>query len=184
MSVPSVKLPLISWLFIIPYNLGYSHISNSGLKNVYVKNSFDNLIKFFMIHKMYGCLCIILEEPNIVFVSTIIFSIADYLINTSTWRERKKSYILQCTSWKMLFLKLSLVENLRIKSLSLFKHQIFFNQHKSCVIVLWKCFPLVISLLSEWSIDSTAVFPCKTLAFSEKYILKEIQGMTHAVLYT
>ena len=84
MSVPSVKLPLISWLFIIPYNLGYSHISNSGLKNVYVKNNFDNLIKFFMIHKMYGCLSIILEETNIVFVSAMICSIADYLINTST----------------------------------------------------------------------------------------------------
>ena len=32
MGVPSVKLPLISWLFNILYNLGYVHISNSGLK--------------------------------------------------------------------------------------------------------------------------------------------------------
>ena len=28
---PSVKLPLISWLIIIPYNFGNVHISNSGL---------------------------------------------------------------------------------------------------------------------------------------------------------
>ena len=27
----SVKLPLIFWLFIIPYKNGYLHISNSGL---------------------------------------------------------------------------------------------------------------------------------------------------------
>ena len=30
-SGPSVKLPLVSWLFIIPYKVGYIHISNSGL---------------------------------------------------------------------------------------------------------------------------------------------------------
>ena len=31
MGGPSVKLFLISWLFIIPYNVGYVHISYSGL---------------------------------------------------------------------------------------------------------------------------------------------------------
>ena len=31
MGGPSVKLPLISWFFIIPYNFGYLHISNRGL---------------------------------------------------------------------------------------------------------------------------------------------------------
>ena len=49
-------------------------------------------LKFLMIHKMYGCLCIILKEINIVFVSVIICSIADNLINTSTWSEINKYY--------------------------------------------------------------------------------------------
>ena len=31
MGVPNVKLPLISWLFIKPFNFGYVHIINSGL---------------------------------------------------------------------------------------------------------------------------------------------------------
>ena len=44
--------------------------------NVYVKNSCDNLIKFFMIHKMYGHLRIIQKEINAVFVSVIICSVA------------------------------------------------------------------------------------------------------------
>ena len=37
--------------------------------------------------------------------------------------------------------------------------------------------------MSEWSINSTEVFFCKTSAFSSNYILNEIQGMTLAVLY-
>ena len=37
MGGPSVKLPLISWLFIIAYKVGYVHISNSGWTNLYVK---------------------------------------------------------------------------------------------------------------------------------------------------
>ena len=32
MGSPSVKLYLISWLFIIPFNFGYIHIINSSLK--------------------------------------------------------------------------------------------------------------------------------------------------------
>ena len=47
-------------------------------------------LKFFMVHKMYDCLCIILKEINIDFVSVIICLIADNRINTSTWRERNK----------------------------------------------------------------------------------------------
>ena len=38
MGGPNVKLPLVplvSWLFIIPYKVGYVHISNSGL-NKYI----------------------------------------------------------------------------------------------------------------------------------------------------
>ena len=37
MSGPSVKLPLTSCLFIIPYNVDYVHISNSGLKMYMLK---------------------------------------------------------------------------------------------------------------------------------------------------
>ena len=37
MDGPSVKLPLNSWLFIVPYNVGYAHISNSGLKMYMLK---------------------------------------------------------------------------------------------------------------------------------------------------
>ena len=36
MGAPSVKLPLISWLFTIPFNFGYVHITISGL-NKYIK---------------------------------------------------------------------------------------------------------------------------------------------------
>ena len=46
----SAKLTLISWLFTIPFNLGYVHIISSGLGNVYIKNSSDNLKKSLMIH--------------------------------------------------------------------------------------------------------------------------------------
>ena len=84
MGGPSVKLPLISWLFIIAYKFGYLTSATVVKTNVYVKNSCVNLIKFFIIHKMYGYLHIILKEINAVFVSVIICSIADNLINTST----------------------------------------------------------------------------------------------------
>ena len=40
------------------YKVGYIYISDSGLNKCNVQNSFDNLIKFFMIHKIYRCLCI------------------------------------------------------------------------------------------------------------------------------
>ena len=75
---------MISWLFIILYSLGYVHISNSGLKNVYVKNSFDNLIKFFVFNKMYGCVCIIHRNEGNKHRLCILCSIAEYLINIST----------------------------------------------------------------------------------------------------
>ena len=65
-----------------------------------------------------------------------------------------------------------LIENLRIKSLTCFIHQ--FN---CCGISLWNFLPLVISLLSEWSIENTAVFPRKISAFGQKYILNKILCM-------
>ena len=37
--------------------------------------------------------------------------------------------------------------------------------------------------LSELSIDSTAVFPCKTSTLSLNYMLNEIQAMALVVLY-
>ena len=97
MGGPSVKLSLISWVFIIPFNFGYDHI------NVHIKNSSGNLTKSFMIHEMHGCQCMILKGINIALVSVIIWSIADNLINTSTLREKKQ--VFQCTKSKMLFLK-------------------------------------------------------------------------------
>ena len=62
MGGTSVKLALISWLFTIPFNLGYVHIINSGLTSVYLKNSSDNLAKSFMIYEIYGCQCMILHK--------------------------------------------------------------------------------------------------------------------------
>ena len=32
MGSPNVKLSLISWLFVIPFNFGYDHIINSSLE--------------------------------------------------------------------------------------------------------------------------------------------------------
>ena len=60
----SAKLTLISWLFTIPFNLGYVHIISSGLTNVYIKNSSDNLTKSFMTHEIYGCQFMILHKGN------------------------------------------------------------------------------------------------------------------------
>ena len=46
-----------------------------------------------MIHEtLYGCQCMILKETNIIFVSVIIFSVADNLIITDTWRKWSKYY--------------------------------------------------------------------------------------------
>ena len=73
-------------------------------------------LKFFMIHKMYGSLCLILKELNFVFVSVITCSIDDNLINTSTWRKRNRYY--------NVLIKKLFIENLRIKFLSIFQHQI------------------------------------------------------------
>ena len=127
---------------------------------------------------MYGYQCMILKEINIILVSVVICSIVDNLINTSTWRKRNKCYsplIQKWFVWK------------EISTCWQFKNKIFKmcsapNQH-SCVIVLRKFLSLVISLLSEWNTDSTAAFPCKTSAFSLKYILNEIQDVITAVLY-
>ena len=84
MDGPSVKVLFISSFFTIPYIVDCVHIGSSDLNKSICQNSFDDLRKFFVIHKMYDCLCIIMKEINIVFVSVIICSIADNLINTST----------------------------------------------------------------------------------------------------
>ena len=39
----------------------------------------------------------------------------------------------------------------------------------SCDFALWKFHALVISLMSEWSIENIALFPCKISAFNKKY---------------
>ena len=119
-------------------------------------------LKFSMVHKMYGCPYIILKEINIVFLSVIICSIADNLINTSTWKERNKYYSVLIQKW-FLWKETSTYWKFKDKIFKLFWA---LNQHNCCVIVLWTFLPLAISLLSEWSIDSTAVLRCKTSPFS------------------
>ena len=84
-------------------------------------------LKFFMIHKMYGCLCITLKEIDLVFVSVIICSIADNLINTSIWRERNKYYSELIRKYFFCEKKLPLIQNLRVKYPSCFKDQITIN---------------------------------------------------------
>ena len=83
-------------------------------------------LKFFMIHKIYGSLCVILKELNFVFVPVKICSIADNVINTSNWRKRN-SYC------NVLIRKCLFIENLRIKFLSFFQHQI------SITVMLLSC---------------------------------------------
>ena len=90
-------------------------------------------LKFFMIHKMYGCLCIILKEIDLIFVSVI----ADNLINTSIWRERNKYYSELIQKRFFCEKKLPLIQNLRIKYSSCFKDQININ------VVLLSCGSLI-----------------------------------------
>ena len=94
-------------------------------------------LKFFMIHKMYGCLCITLKEIDLVFVSVIICSIADNLINTSIWRERNKYYSELIQKRFFCEKKLPLIQNLRTKYSSCFKDQININ------VVLLSCGSLI-----------------------------------------
>ena len=72
-------------------------------------------------------------------------------------------------------MKLSLLENLRIGSLSCIIHQTNF------FIILCNFLPLEVSPLSEWSFDSNEVFSCKTLTFTQKYICIEIKSITLVV---
>ena len=73
MGAPSVKLPLKTWLVIIPFNFG-SHYQQ-WFKHMYI-------LKIVLIHEMYGSQYMILKEIRIIFVSMIICSIADHLIIT------------------------------------------------------------------------------------------------------
>ena len=59
---------------------------------VYIKTILDNLSNSFLIHEINGCSYMILKEVHVIFVSMIICSIVDHLINTSTWRKRSKHY--------------------------------------------------------------------------------------------
>ena len=121
MGGPSVKLYLISQLFVKPFNFSYVYIINSSLKNfVHIKNSSDNYTKSFMIHEMYGCHYMILMGINIL-ASVIIRSIVENLIIKSSLRKRNNYY---SELMQKLFCekKLPYIENLRIKSLRYFKH--------------------------------------------------------------
>ena len=117
----------------------------------------------------------ILKEIRRIFASMIICSVAEHLIITYTWNKKYYSVTMQkCFLWK----ETSTYWKFKDRIFKLFKAP---NQHSCCVIVSWKFLPLEIIALSEWSIDSTAVFPCKTLAFRQKYISIEIKGMTLVV---
>ena len=75
-----------------------------------------------------------------------------YLFNCRPPHEHihlmEKKQVFQCTNSKMLFVK----RNLHCLKINI----------AVCVIVLGKFLSLEISPLNEWSIDSTAAFPCKT----------------------
>ena len=65
------------------YTVG--HMGNQCKFDVSLQRPRSTLLslKFFMIHKIYGSLCVILKELNFVFVPVKICSIADNVINTS-----------------------------------------------------------------------------------------------------
>ena len=99
----SVKLTLTSELFTIPFNLGLVYIISSGLTNVYIKNSADNLTKSFMIREMYGYLCMILHKGN------KHLCVRDNLLSCPQPHHHihltEEKQVLQCTNSKMLFVK-------------------------------------------------------------------------------
>ena len=83
MGAPSIKLPLKSWLAIIPFNFGSYY--QKCFKHMYI-------LKIVLIHEMHGCQYMILKEIRTIFVSMIICSIADHLTITYTSRKRNKFY--------------------------------------------------------------------------------------------
>ena len=86
-----------------------------------VVSSSDYLTNSFTIHEMDDCQYVILKEINI-FLSLIICTIVADLINMSTWT---KIHII-AYKFKNSFTekKWPLIQNLRIKFLTCFKHQI------------------------------------------------------------
>ena len=127
------------------------------LTSVYIKNSSSyNLTKFFTIHELKNCQCGIPKEINI-FLFLINCLIVYNHISIFSWRIMKQ--ILQDTNSIILFLKINfhILRNLRIKPLAcLSTKSLIGPNHSCCTIVLLKFFPLVISLLNEWSIKNTA----------------------------
>ena len=118
----------------------------------------NNLTNSFTIHETDDCQCVIPKEINI-FVTLIICSIVNSLIITSY-----KFTVYKYTISKIIFLKRNFqLLKTKDKTFNLFSAPI---QHNCCNIVLWKFSELVISPLSECSSENTAVFPCKTSAFS------------------
>ena len=99
------------------------------------------------------------EANTHIFVSLIIFSIVGNLINTLK-KEEKASF--KIYNFKNYFSEkiLPLIENVRIKLLNCCKHHINIID-----FVLWRFLPLLISLMSEWNMENTVVFSCKTSAF-------------------
>ena len=106
---PSVKLPQISWFFIVIFNFGYRCIIICELN----KSIHETLTNSCTILDMDDCRCVILKEINN-FVSLI----ASLIFKFKSIFSKKK---------------LPLIENLRIKSLNCFKHQI------NIIVVILSC---------------------------------------------
>ena len=117
--------------------------------NVYIKNKSDHLTQSFMIYEMCGYQCMITKGIHIIFVSMTICSIAKALIITYTWRKRNKYYSVLIQKY-FCEKKLPFIENLRIKSLSCFKHQINIIVLLSCAVEMSstsnQCFGVLIVL--------------------------------------
>ena len=100
--------------------------------------------------------------------------------STKPPKGKETSTIVFYTNLKKFFLgETSTYSKFNAKLFNMFKAP---NHHNCCAIVLWKFLPLVISILSEWSIDKTAVSPSKTSAINKKYILNEILDLIFVAL--
>ena len=117
------------------------------------------------------------EANKHIFVSFIICLIDDNLI--INLNEKKQVHDIQIQNfffWKENFTYWKFKDTIS----KLFKAT---HQHNSFDFVLWKFVALVVSVMSEWSIENTAEFPCKISSFSKKYILNKILVMRLVVLY-
>ena len=153
MGDTSVKLSLIVWLSPHLFTL-VMLTPSKWLKQMYISKIVPIIDKF--LHDSWNAWLSMYDTKG----NKHHLCIRDILFNYRQVHHhihlKEKKQVLQCTHSKNAFCekKLLLIENLKIKSLSCFKHQ---------SNVLSKFFWLVIRPFSEWGIEA---FPCKTSAFS------------------